>query len=249
MNQLKKLTTKETAEMNSLRWWHQIPIGVDANGVTIYTPGEVSHGVNGEDYFSQRFGMPQDLANKRVLDIGAWDGLFSFEAESRGASYVLATDVENVKDSTNSSWLSEKQDCFTTFEFAKRILGSKVEHQVADIQSPKCNNEIPYNFDVVMCYGILYHLKNPFFAFENLSLLTASGGMCLIETAGIPISQRKEGKYPYWELRAGYDNDVMNFYYPTPDAVIQGCKLAGFTSAVMHSEEEGGTRFVIKAIK
>ena len=32
------------------------------------------------------------VAGKSVLDIGAWDGWFSFEAERRGASRVLATD-------------------------------------------------------------------------------------------------------------------------------------------------------------
>ena len=32
------------------------------------------------------------VAGKRVLDIGAWDGFFSFEAERRGAAQVLATD-------------------------------------------------------------------------------------------------------------------------------------------------------------
>src|SRR5215469_11279321 len=32
------------------------------------------------------------VAGKSVLDIGAWDGWFSFEAERRGAARVLATD-------------------------------------------------------------------------------------------------------------------------------------------------------------
>src|ERR1051326_4637922 len=32
------------------------------------------------------------LTGRSVLDIGAWDGFFSFEAEKRGAARVLATD-------------------------------------------------------------------------------------------------------------------------------------------------------------
>ncbi|MDI1296077.1 MAG: methyltransferase type 11, partial [bacterium] len=36
--------------------------------------------------------FPQSLQGKRVLDIGAWDGFFSFQAEQRGAAEVLATD-------------------------------------------------------------------------------------------------------------------------------------------------------------
>ena len=34
------------------------------------------------------FGLPDDLRGKRVLDIGAWDGWFSFECERRGAQVV-----------------------------------------------------------------------------------------------------------------------------------------------------------------
>src|SRR6266436_2822961 len=36
--------------------------------------------------------IPQDLTGKTVLDIGAWDGYFSFEFERRGAKRVLAID-------------------------------------------------------------------------------------------------------------------------------------------------------------
>src|SRR5258708_35768084 len=34
------------------------------------------------------FGLPADLRGKRVLDVGAWDGWFSFECERRGADVV-----------------------------------------------------------------------------------------------------------------------------------------------------------------
>src|SRR5882672_7683411 len=37
------------------------------------------------------FGLEADLRGKRVLDIGAWDGWFSFECERRGAE-VTAVD-------------------------------------------------------------------------------------------------------------------------------------------------------------
>jgi tRNA (mo5U34)-methyltransferase len=32
-----------------------------------------------------QFPIPENLTGKRVLDIGAWDGWFSFEMERRGA--------------------------------------------------------------------------------------------------------------------------------------------------------------------
>jgi len=41
-----------------------------------------------------RFRIPADLTGKRVLDIGAWDGWFSFEAERRGAAVTAIDCVE-----------------------------------------------------------------------------------------------------------------------------------------------------------
>src|SRR5258708_37328773 len=38
--------------------------------------------------------IAQDLSGQRVLDIGAWDGWYSFEAERRGAQVVSMYCVE-----------------------------------------------------------------------------------------------------------------------------------------------------------
>jgi tRNA (mo5U34)-methyltransferase len=62
-------------------WWHSIPI----DGLT--TPGTVSPERQRE--FTRHW---PDVRGKTVLDIGAYDGYFSFEAEARGASRVVALD-------------------------------------------------------------------------------------------------------------------------------------------------------------
>src|SRR5450755_1687863 len=41
-----------------------------------------------------RFPLPADLTGKRVLDIGAWDGWFSFEAVRHGAAVTAIDCVE-----------------------------------------------------------------------------------------------------------------------------------------------------------
>ena len=40
-------------------------------------------------------GLPEKLAGKRILDIGAWNGCISFECERRGAADILAIGPEN----------------------------------------------------------------------------------------------------------------------------------------------------------
>src|SRR5687768_4276077 len=40
-------------------------------------------------------GLAHDLTGQRVLDVGAWNGCFSFECERRGAAEVVAYGLEN----------------------------------------------------------------------------------------------------------------------------------------------------------
>src|ERR671934_3136918 len=64
------------AAVNRIKWFHRIDLG---HGVI--TPGD-------DDTPAKlaTLGFPEDLRGQTVLDIGAWDGFFSFEAERRGAS-------------------------------------------------------------------------------------------------------------------------------------------------------------------
>ncbi|MBT7362842.1 MAG: hypothetical protein HN813_12755, partial [Rhodospirillaceae bacterium] len=61
-------------------WYHRIEL----------TDGVVTPGWAPIDAASYR--IPDDLTGKRVLDIGAWDGYWSFEALKRGAEQVIAID-------------------------------------------------------------------------------------------------------------------------------------------------------------
>src|SRR5579862_8443129 len=135
-----------------------------------------------------RYPIPQDLRGKRVLDIGAWDGWFSFEMERRGAS-VLAV------DSARNTRLLE----------AKSLLGSQIDYRIADIC--RLTAKQVGTFDIVLFLGVLYHLKHPLLALENVC------GMCrdmaCIEsfvtdsaTSGIPSLEF----YETAELRGQLDN-------------------------------------------
>ena len=78
---MKSVNTRRP-DISCINWFHTIDLG---NGVV--TPGDDNSPVK-----LKRLAFPPDLSGKTFLDIGAWDGFFSFEAERRGAARVLATD-------------------------------------------------------------------------------------------------------------------------------------------------------------
>ena len=57
-------------------WYHKIPL---PGGIV--TPGWAP--LSAESYR-----IPADLTGKRILDVGAWDGFWTFEALRRGAREV-----------------------------------------------------------------------------------------------------------------------------------------------------------------
>src|SRR5437879_3540299 len=66
-------------EIMAIHWVHRIALP----GGRV-TPGDWDTGKA-----LSRLRLPEDLSGKTVLDVGAWDGLYSFEAEKRGAARVL----------------------------------------------------------------------------------------------------------------------------------------------------------------
>ena len=85
--------------------------------------------------------IPEDLTGTTVLDIGAYDGFFSFEFERRNAKRVLAIN--------SYSWDHFKGlDCFLA---AREFFKSKVEYRRLDVSelSPAAVGE----FDLVFCGG------------------------------------------------------------------------------------------------
>ena len=96
------------SEMNSLEWVHSIDLGGG-----LRTPGRW-----GEHSPPLMQAVREiDFTGKKVLDIGCWDGLFSFEAEKLGASEVYATDIVSQRP----------HDGHPTFRFAQRILNSRAQ--------------------------------------------------------------------------------------------------------------------------
>ncbi len=154
-----------------------------------------------------RFGLAEDLRGKRVLDIGAWDGWFSFECERRGADVVAVDCVE-----------------LDTFVEARRLIGSKVEYLTLDV------NELSARrlgqFDVVLFFGVLYHLRHPLLGLEKAVEL--SRDIALVESFVIPAEERRIRNVMEFYERAELGGQIDNWCGPTPECAMAMCRSAGF---------------------
>jgi tRNA (mo5U34)-methyltransferase len=158
-----------------------------------------------------RYPIPSDLHGKRVLDIGAWDGWFSFEAESHGAHTIAIDCVE-----------------IPTFLQVHRRLESKVDYRVLDFY------ELPASglgkFDVVFFLGVLYHLRHPLLALEIVCGLTTD--VAIVESFVIDAESWKEhqGAIPTLEFYETFElgNQYDNWSGLSVACLLAMCRAAGF---------------------
>jgi len=108
-----------------------------------------------------------DFRDKTVLDIGCWDGYWSFYAERRGARRVLATDDKS------QNWASS-----AGLMLARELLDSKIEpHLDVSIYDLSRFDK----FDIILCLGIWYHLVDPFYAFAQVRHRCHRGSIVIFE--------------------------------------------------------------------
>ena len=225
------------------------PEGFDANetfkGFHWHQDWEVFKGANtpGRNRISllcERAQMPENLEGKRVLDIGAWNGCYSFECERRGAKEVIAYGLENPDVSG--------------FTRLKEILDSRVKYVQGSVYAlaPEELGE----FDLILFFGVLYHLRYPLLAIDRIR--SVSRGDVLIEThtltslhllrspirwlgvllnlgalfRGTPIWRQ----YKEFEL---HPEDQSNWFGPNITAVIEAFETAGFNVRFLNSWDFG----------
>ena len=206
----------------------------------IYLPGR-----NDVQTILDYVGLADDLTGKRVLDVGAWNGGFSFECERRGASEVVALSLEDPASSG--------------FNRLQSVLGSKVSYELGSVYSldPSALGQ----FDIVLFLGVLYHLRYPLLAADKLRAVTS--GELLIETHVIDQCFIPAGKtsadacslaqvspslddVPLWQFYRGNElaQDPSNWFGPNVTAVLQGFGSAGFEIGVT---ARWGTRAAFRA--
>jgi tRNA (mo5U34)-methyltransferase len=212
---MRELSKEDLASIKKVKWGHRIPVGT-VNGEVFYTPGFLKHGPDGSDFATERYGLPLDLTGMSVLDIGAYDGYFSFESEKRGAYNVIASDIAESppENKLEKGHLGGNDG----FRLAKSILKSEV--QFLEVNVYDIDSIVNEPFDVVLFYGVLYHITEPFLALRKVRSVTKE--LALIETA---ISK---GDGLTMELRNGFDGDPTNWWYPTINCVRSMLMHVGF---------------------
>ncbi len=120
------------------------------------------------------FGLPDDMSGMRVLDIGCAEGFFSFEAERRGAREVIAIDPFPAS--------------IRRFNICRNALNSNVIGIVGSVYDldPRSFG----TFDLVMFFGVLYHLRHPLLALEKIEAVT--GRTMLMQTRSFQSSSLKD---------------------------------------------------------
>jgi len=216
-------------------WHHRIDLG---DGVV--TPG-------GADRFVALERTLPDMRGASVLDIGAWDGYYSFLAESRGASRVVALDhyVWGVDMAARNLWW---EDCAKRgevpdperdeidfwhddlpgrrgFDLAREVLGSRVEPHVADFM--RADLDALGRFDVVLYLGVLYHMLEPLTALRRLRAVTDR--VAVIETEGIHVPGYPDDLLLRFFAAAELHRDYGNWYATSERALHGMCRAAGFS--------------------
>lgn len=220
-------------------WWHSIDLGLG-----LVTPGAKSASAISRELKSLR--LP-DLHGKSVLDIGAYDGYYSFAAERMHAARVVALDrfvwaqdlhgfgkywrecmqrgivPQPVEETPH--WQPDRLPGKRGFNTAHQALCSSVEAIVDEFMTMDVTRL--GKFDVVLFLGVLYHMKDPLESLRRLAQVT--GGLAVIETHAVSLPG-----YEHLELCEFYSSnqlnrDTTNWWGPNIKAAVGMCKAAGFS--------------------
>lgn len=222
-------------------WWHSIEL-----------PDRVTPGDRALDNLRTEWDALQlpSLQGRTLLDIGAWDGWFSFAAEDAGASKVVALDhfvwaldfthaqdywhyVASCRDTGASPvlwgphcawWDAAGLPGKRGFDTAKQARNSKVEAVVEDFMT--CDLASLGTFDVTMFLGVLYHLREPLTALRRLRVLTKQ--VAIVETAAISIEGQDDRPLLEFTPGAEVKSDPTNWFFPNEKAAIALLHAAGF---------------------
>ncbi len=216
-------------------WFHTIDLGGG-----LVTNGDIAP----SEIIAKSF---PDVRGKTVLDVGAWDGKYSFAAEAAGASRVVALDhyvwkldfglrqayydeceargVMPDPDQVASGFLSDEGlPGKVGFDLAHEYLGSNVEPVVGDLMT--MDLDALGQFDIVLYFGVLYHMVSPIDALKRLRRVTKE--LAVIETAATYIPGQPRADLIEFYSGNELHSDYGNWFAPSETALKGMCRAAGF---------------------
>jgi len=171
------------SEIEKIDWYHTFQFGnITTHGRYDWRP------------YLAELELP-NLKAKRVLDVGAGNGYFSFEFEKLGAK-VTATDIPlqedrdnhllGVKIKSNNKMINFNKP----FLIAKHYFKSKINQKFINIYDMTPKNTGHY--DLLFCNDVLLHLTDPVKALNIFSKLAK------IVIVGTPITELKLNALQRW---------------------------------------------------
>jgi tRNA (mo5U34)-methyltransferase len=153
-----------------------------------------------------------------VLDVGCNCGGFAVAAARDGATRVLGIDVVE-------RYIEQAR-------FVKRALeADELEFEVMAIEEVECDRV--GSFDLVLCFGVLFHLENPVLAMRRLAAVA--------ERAIVVDTNLARGGKPSWRMRVvggpSPDNPSTSLWraqegvvqlMPTEPALVKLLEFLGF---------------------
>jgi tRNA (mo5U34)-methyltransferase len=218
-------------------WFHCIDLGDGLFTKTESVMGEPIDHPAGPWQTIQKL-LPRDLGGKTLLDVGCNAGFYAFEAKRRGARRVLGVD-------------GQRQHVRQAL-FVRKVLGLDVEFRRLNVYelSPRTVGR----FDVTLALGLLYHLKHPILALENLHRVTKE--LLVIESAIMPPGRTPKSfahsfgaaetvlhPLAYVENPPGAKEQVFNWFLPGVDALTALLRHTGFADVEL--VEVKGDRAVV----
>lgn len=200
------------AEIDQVQWYHEFDFGGGLKARST-TPDIDNHRRIWR--FIETNLDAVDFKGKTVLEIGAWDGYWSFQAERRGAKHVLAS------DDLSQNWSPGRGILLARELFKSNI---EVRQDVSIYELTKLEQK----FDIILCLGVYYHLLDPFYALTQVRHCCHEDSLVLLE--GDLIVQGMEDN----EVRYNYRSDQPAFL-PSAPAFARFIESAYFkvTSQVM----------------
>jgi tRNA (mo5U34)-methyltransferase len=215
-------------EINSKTWFHSFELLPG-----LWSPGRLQVRANEA---LDSLGIQSDLTGKRVIDIGALDGAYSFEFARRNAS-TLAVDIQDPDR--------------TGFNVTRKLKGAKVEYLRKSVYD--LNPQEVGLFDIVWYWGVYYHLKEPLIGFRNIFNILKDSGLLYYEGEILDAAfvhepslrkyekifrQAKDLPLAYFTSR-DYAKDPSNWYIPNAVCLREWLLASGFVniSMVVNSQD------------